>query len=53
MLKNLRKKLTDKQIRALGGFTYGIVLKDGYFFPLSGKFIPVKNLKKEKECTKS
>jgi len=53
MLKNLKKNLSNKQIRALGGFTYGIPVKDGYFFPLSGKFISAKNLKKEKECTKN
>jgi hypothetical protein len=48
MLINLKDKLTSKEKRILGGCFYGIELKNGYFFPLSGRFITKKKDNRKK-----
>ena len=50
MLKNLKTKVTKKEKQLLGGFFYGITFKNGYFFPLSGRFIPIKKNKRNKNA---
>lgn len=52
MLKNLKTKVTKKEKQLLGGFFYGITFKNGYFFPLSGRFIPIKKNKRNKNAWK-
>jgi len=48
MLKNLKKELTKREKTAIGGFFYGMKIKSGFFFPLSGIFI-TRNKEKGKK----